>query len=218
MLADEAFGQIRVAGLEGLDDLDMLLDRVCGPLSLAERRVSDAANMHQEIAGDVPDDVALTQRNDLLVEAHIGFGIFVEMIGRLALEELGEALAQALQLFVRSVFAGEARRHALQSRPGLDHAHDLFLRLLDDEHAAACLEPDETLLFEDSQRFAYRRSAYPEIERKFSLVETNFVPLAIDVHIGNCFLERGICQSTQARGRGDRLYLECIRHHRFHRE
>ncbi len=47
VVAHEALGALRVAGLERLDDLHVLLDRLRGTVALAQGRVADAAHVHQ---------------------------------------------------------------------------------------------------------------------------------------------------------------------------
>ncbi len=72
MLAHEAFGEFGVAGLQGLDDRHVFLDGVGGAVALPHRRVADAAHVHEQVAGDVANHLALAEGDDLLVEADVG--------------------------------------------------------------------------------------------------------------------------------------------------
>ena len=168
--------------------------------------------MHQQVAGQVRDHRAVAKRNDLLVEADIGFRVLVEMLVRLAVEELREGATQAGQILVRGGGAGEPRRHALQRRPGLDHADDLALRLLDDEHAAPGLVAHEAFLLQHRQRLADRRAAHAERLRQAALIEPHIPGLAVDVHVGDRGFQRLVGQRPQARRRNDRLDREIFHH------
>ncbi len=119
--------------------------------------------------------------------------------------EFRKRFPQRSQLHVRGAAAGQAGRHAFQRRPGVDHADDLALVLLDDEHAAPRFRTDEAFLLQNRQGLAHGRPADAEILRQLPLVQPHLVRTPIDVHVGDGGLERFVRQGPKTGAGDDRL-------------
>jgi hypothetical protein len=99
------------------------------------------------------------------VEFDVDLGIFVDMGAHLFLAELRQHLAQRADLGVARAARGEARRHALERRPGDDHLEDLAHGLAYDHDALARQDADQALLLKPRQCLADRRAADAQLFR-----------------------------------------------------
>ena len=118
--------------------------------------------------------------------------------------ELVEDAAQAGDVLVGRVQRRQARRHALERRPHLDHLDDLLLGLAHDEDAAPRLGAQEAFLLEQRDRLADRRARHAELLRQLLLVEADLVRGRVDVGFGDHLLQRRVRLVAQADGDVDR--------------
>jgi hypothetical protein len=135
------------------------------------------------------------------MERDVGFRVLVDVLGRCRRAELVELRAQRGDLGVGRVHGREARRHALERCPHLDHFDDLLLRLADDEHTAARLGSQEALLLEQRHRLPDRRARYPERVGELALVQADLGRLPVDVGVLDRLLERRVRLVANSRSR-----------------
>ncbi len=141
------------------------------------------------ILGRLRDQSRAAQADDRLMKGDVGIRILVEMLrGRGALE-LIEQMAQLADFHVACMQRRQARRHALQRRPHLDHLDDLALGFSDDEDATPWHRPDKALLLQDRQCLAHRRSTHAQRLHQLPLIESQGLALAVYVGAGDGVLE-----------------------------
>ena len=146
--------------------------------------------MQQDIVGHIDQHRRFRQRDQRLVEGDVGLGIFLDMILRQAvLAEILEEVAQRRDVLLARGGRDQARRHALQRRPGADHVDDLALGPAHDDDAAARHGLDEAVLLQHRDRFADRGAADAEAFRQRALVEHDRLGRRVDVHLEDGFLQ-----------------------------
>ena len=192
MLAREALGELGVAPLERLDDLQVLDDRARGAIVLRDRGPADGAHVQEEIPGRLLDQPRASEADDHLMEGDVGVGILVDVLGGRRVLERVEQVAELADLRIGRVQRREARRHALERRPHLDHLDDFALGLADDEDASARDRPDEALLLENGQRLAHRRATHPERLDQLPLIQPQRLSLAVDVGVRDRVLQQRV--------------------------
>src|SRR5919106_1443068 len=109
----------------------------------------------------------------------------------------------------------QARRHALERRPGDDHLEDLAHRLAHDHDALARQNAHQALLLEARERFADRRTADAQLLRELTLVQLELGVLGVDVHRGDAVLQHLVDVILEAEAAVDRLEDEPARHDAF---
>src|ERR1700754_3497133 len=67
VVTDEPLGELRVAGLERLDDVHVIDDRALGALVLADRPAADGADVHEQVLDELQDHRRLAELDDPLV-------------------------------------------------------------------------------------------------------------------------------------------------------
>src|SRR5262249_13205298 len=78
VVADEAVGDLAVAGLERFDDVHVVDDRALGPVVVADGPAADRAHVHQKVLDELQDHRRLAELDDPLVEAQVGDRVLVE--------------------------------------------------------------------------------------------------------------------------------------------
>ncbi len=137
VLAHQAFGQVRVALLDGRDDLGVIHDGALRAVVLADGQLAHAAHVRKQALSGFCYQLAARHADDLLVKGKVCLRIFGDEFLRVAIGEGLDILAQLADLGLARLRAGEPRGHAFQRAPHGDHFQDFLLRLADDENAPA---------------------------------------------------------------------------------
>src|SRR5215204_1341061 len=131
-------------------------------------------------------------------------GVFVKVVEHLLLSpETLEKPTGRDDGFIARVKGDQARRHALERRPGLDRFDDLALCPAHHHDAATRSDPNEALLLQHSHGFADGRATHTETLRQLAFVEHQWLRLAIDVEIRNRLPQSRIGLARTARFRGN---------------
>src|ERR687895_2057887 len=202
VLSDEAFGELGVAALEGLDDVHVVDDGALGPIVLPDHVAANRSHVHKQAGDEGADHGRAGELDDALVEAQVRLRVFVQVQTQLVVLERGEERAQAADLLVARSFAQQSGGHALERRPGSDHLGDLRLALAHDPDAPAGHDLHEPLVLEPGQRPAHGRAADAEGRGKALLVQPQVDVGSVDVHGQDGIAQRLVGQLPDADGLG----------------
>ncbi len=114
LFAHQPLGEVGIARFQRLDNLHVLADGFRGAVPLPERGVADAPDMHQQVAAQAVDHLALPSDRIFLVEADVRFRVFVQMIFRFGRRTPGNI--RRMQARSSSVARVQASRAAMLSR------------------------------------------------------------------------------------------------------
>src|ERR1035437_7801075 len=137
MVPNQAFGQVRVALLERLDDVHVVDDRAFETTVLGDRAMPDGANMDQDTLGGAPQRLAAGELDDALVEPEVRVRVLVEVGRNATAVEGGKDRSQRGNRRLAGVEGDEPRGHALERRPDDDDFQQLGFGLARDEVSAA---------------------------------------------------------------------------------
>ena len=182
VLSDEAFGELGVAALEGLDDVHVVDDGALGPIVLPDHVAANRSHVHEQAGDEGADHGRAGELDDALVEAQVRLRVFVQVQTQLVVLERGEERAQAADLLVARSLAQQPGGHALERRPGSDHLGDLRLALAHDPDAPAGDDLHQPLVLEPGQCPAHGRAADAEGRGKALLVQPQVDVGPVDVH------------------------------------
>src|SRR5919197_6648435 len=194
VLPHETLCQLRLALLQGLDNMHVVDDRARDARIVTDRAAPDRAHVDKERIGGLAQKIAAAHLDDALVEVYVCFRVFIQVGFEPAVLKRREDRTQRGDLLVARMQRDQTGSHALERRPDRDDLQHLLLALADDEGAAAGYCTYQALELEPDDRLANGGPADAKVFGQPALVQAQILGAVVNVHGCDGLLQRLIRQ------------------------